>query len=419
MQNVTTRIYLDIRTQKKDGTYPVKLLVTYNRTQKYFSLNISQTKEDHEKTMGAKPRASFKSIQLKIQAYELRAKKIIDGLSIFTFDSFEKQWKGNYKKNDIFSFYRKRMEQIAQEGRVGTESNYSCSVNSLKKFYNKKELPFDTVTSEFLGKYERWMIAEGNCLTTVGIYLRPLRAIFNEAIRNGEVHPNLYPFGKGKYQIPGGKKSKKAIKFSEVEKIFHYEPKHEGEARARDWWMFSFFINGVNIKDIARLKYKDIDEKKITFVRAKTERTTKKDLKPITAYLNPEAEEIIKKWGNKPALPNSFVFPILKEGLTAKQEHSKINSATSTVNKYIKRIAAQVGIKTNLTSYTARHSYSTILKNLDVPVVYISESLGHNNLQTTETYFDSFEDESKRKYSEHLTNFNSKKESNLAPEAAQ
>lgn len=408
MQNVTTGIYLDIRTQKKDGTHSVKLQVTYNRKQKYYPLNISLTKEEFEKTQGTKPRGLHKDLQLKFQAAEQRARRIIGDLPFFTFESFEKQLKGNYKKNDVFSSYQRYMDQLSQEERVGTESNYSCSLNSLKKFYTKKELPFETITVDFLNKYERWMISEGNSLTTVGIYLRPLRALFNKAIKNKEVHQDLYPFDKDNYQIPAGKKSKKAIPITDIEKIFNYEPKNDGEARARDYWIFSYLINGVNMKDIAHLKYKNIHGDRINFIRAKTELTTKKDLKTIVAYLAPTASEIIERWGNKPAYSNSFVFPILTEGLSAKKEKSKINNATRDVNKYIKRIAAQVEIKTNLTTYTARHSYSTILKNSGVSVEYIAESLGHHNIKTTEGYLDSFEDETKKKHSEHLTAFKNK-----------
>jgi len=40
-----------------------------------------------------------------------------------------------------------------------------------------------------------------------------------------------------------------------------------------------------------------------------------------------------------------------------------------------------------------------------VPTEFISESLGHMNLKTTENYLDSFEDETKEKYAKTLTDF--------------
>ena len=71
----------------------------------------------------------------------------------------------------------------------------------------------------------------------------------------------------------------------------------------------------------------------------------------------------------------------------------------------MKRIGVQLGISKPVTTYTARHSFSTVLKRSGVSIEYISESLGHSSLQTTENYLDSFEDDVKRKYADLLTNF--------------
>ena len=55
-----------------------------------------------------------------------------------------------------------------------------------------------------------------------------------------------------------------------------------------------------------------------------------------------------------------------------------------------------------LTTYYARHSYATILKRSGAPLSFISEALGHKSLLTTESYLDSFEDKTRRKYAEML-----------------
>lgn len=73
-----------------------------------------------------------------------------------------------------------------------------------------------------------------------------------------------------------------------------------------------------------------------------------------------------------------------------------------TINKYMKLIGSEIGYDKPLTTYAARHSYATILKRSGAPLGFISESLGHKSLQTTESYLDSFEDETRRKYAEML-----------------
>ena len=71
----------------------------------------------------------------------------------------------------------------------------------------------------------------------------------------------------------------------------------------------------------------------------------------------------------------------------------------------MKRIGEKLELDLKLTTYSARHSFATVLKRSGAPVEFISESLGHKDLRTTENYLDSFEDEVKEQYQRQLLNF--------------
>jgi integrase/recombinase XerD len=408
MINVSTTIILDTRRALKDGTYPVKLRLTYQREQRYYSLNISLSKEDFARTQGEKPRGEFKSLQLKFNGVEQHARAVIDKMKTFTFDAFEKKFLGSSIKNEVFAAYDEAIAQYTSDGQISTASNYSCSQKSLIKFNKGKKLPFTTITPEYLKKYESWMLGEGNSRTTVGIYLRPLKALFNKSINAGDVNKESYPFGKGGYLIPAGQNIKKALTLDEIGKIFRYEPATEAEAKARDLWIFSYICNGMNMKDIALLKYKDLDNDKITFYRAKTAYTNRQRLIPIVAILDIHAKQIIERWGNKPTFQDSCIFPILTAGLTLKQEKDKIAQAVKTTNKYIKRIAQAIGIEHNVTTYYARHSFATILMQSGASIEYISKELGHSSTQVTGSYLGSFENSIKKDFIAKLTAFGEK-----------
>ena len=401
----TTAVVLETRRESQGGVYPVKIRVTYLRKQRYYALGYSLTKEDFQKVQGDKPRGEFKELKVKFNAMEERAIKVIEKLPEFSFDAFKKNFlKKKSTTQDVYSFYERYTEGLKAEGRTGTESSYQCSFNSLKSFHPRK-LTFEKVTPDFLKSYERWMVSEGNSLTTVGIYLRSLRTLCNIAIEEGILPHQGYPFGKRKYQIPAGRNVKKALSLDDIQKLFDYEPQTVPESRSRDLWLFSYLCNGINIKDMARLKFRNIQDGKITFIRAKTERTSKKNIKPIIAILTPEAMEIIHRWGNEPISAETYVFDILTDGVSPERERALVQQATKNINKYIKRIAAGVGIEKDVTTYTARHSFSTILKRSGAPMEFISESLGHHDLKTTESYLDSFEDDIKKQYAGYLTNF--------------
>lgn len=58
-----------------------------------------------------------------------------------------------------------------------------------------------------------------------------------------------------------------------------------------------------------------------------------------------------------------------------------------------------------VTTYSARHSFATVLKRSGTNISYISESLGHSNLAITENYLASFERDERMKNAQLLTKF--------------
>jgi integrase len=59
----------------------------------------------------------------------------------------------------------------------------------------------------------------------------------------------------------------------------------------------------------------------------------------------------------------------------------------------------------NIHSYRNPKTRSRVLKRSGANIAYISESLGHNDLKTTENYLASFEREEREKNARLLTDF--------------
>lgn len=77
---------------------------------------------------------------------------------------------------------------------MGTAANYRASLTSLRKF--RQKLEFIGISVDFLKKYEKWLVDDGKSVSTVGIYLRPLRSVVNHAIADGTLSKDFnYPFG--------------------------------------------------------------------------------------------------------------------------------------------------------------------------------------------------------------------------------
>jgi integrase len=404
---VLTAIVIDTRRPRKDGKYPVKLRVTYNRKQRYYATNITMTQAEYSLVSSQKPKAGHKVTRLKLDALEQKANAIIEKMPAFDFNGFERKLHSNQPTgNDLFAYYEVVISELIKEEKLGTASNYESSMKSLKSFRTK--VAFSDVTVEFLKSYELWMAREGNSISTVGIYLRPLRAILNRAIGEGVItKEHNYPFGpknRQKYQIPASKNVKKALSKSQLGQLFVYDPMPGWEEKALDFWKFSYLANGMNMKDIANLRYKDIDGEYIRFYRAKS-LDASQVITPITVVVTEDLMNIINKWGNQDKHPDKLIFPILNATDPPEKRRADLQQFIKMVNKYMKRIAANLGIDRPITTYYARHSFSTVLKRSGVDIQFISESLGHKSVSTTRSYLDSFEDDAKKDIARLLTNF--------------
>lgn len=238
------------------------------------------------------------------------------------------------------------------------------------------------------------------------IYIRPLRTIINITKDNGAFRAEAYPFGKRKYIIPTGKNIKKALAIDQIRQIFDYKViLGSSMEKAKDFWIFTYLCNGINMMDIAYLKVKDLDPRSIRFVREKTKRTTKGDPIIITASRNSYINGILSKWGRKSISPEEYVFDIIERADAAEIARKKIQQFTKQVNKWMKRMGEELGFNLSLTTYVARHSFATILLRNGASMTLASQSLGHSNLITTQKYFAGFDLKSNEEFTRALTNF--------------
>jgi integrase len=407
--NASASIFIDTHHPNKDNECAISIRITYNRKRKYYITKYKLTNEDFERTQGKKPRDQYKVISEDL-AEQLRiANRVINSLQAFSFELFERKYLINDgAKDTVNSAFQNYIKALKNEERIGTALSYDNANNSLRNFHGPKydSLRFIEITPDFLKAYEKSMLAQGRSVSTVGIYLRSLRTLFNEAISEGVLSKEYYPFGRRKYEIPTSVNVKKALTMDDIKSIFYY-PAKEGTftAMAKDYWVFMYLCNGINVKDMCQLKWQSIEGDTLQFVRAKTVRTKRK-VEPIRISLPDEAKAIIEKYGKGPRLPENYIFPTLEKGMSPEVETNKIKQLTHVINDNLARIKLELKIEKPVTTYTARHSFATILKRSGVSTSFISESLGHNNERTTQSYLDSFEDESKKEISKVLTAFN-------------
>lgn len=402
-QEVHATLILDTRREKKNGLYPVKIRLTYKRKQKYYPIGFDISEDNWGIIFITKKKELKQDKEDILQSFEKATstiKQVYTNEEHFSFELFDKYY-GIEKDSNLNDLFTAKIKELEKEGRVGTAQLYTCTINSLLEYTSKENLEISEITIDFLGNYERWMIDSDNSYTTVGIYLRHLRAIVNLAIENKFLNKSKYPFGKDKYQIPTSETRNIAFNLAQVNEIKNFPLKTGSSADlARDIWLFSFYSNGMNMYDICLLKYADIANGEFHFFRKKTIKTSKKKIEILVTIL-PEHEHIFKKW-SKPGNSSDYVFPFLEKNLKPKEEKERVKNLTKLVNKYIDRIGKQLGLE-RITTYSARHSFGNILNSNNVPLTFIQQSYGHKQIGTTISYISSFDSVSRKKFIENLT----------------
>jgi site-specific recombinase XerD len=240
---------------------------------------------------------------------------------------------------------------------------------------------------DFLRGYEKWLRQKECADTSMSLYFRTLRSTYNKAIEAKYTKKTNYPFDDYKVSKFSIKTEKRAIPKDSIKLIMELDLSQASEYSqfAKDLFVFSYLCSGINFTDMANLKPNNIVEGRLLYTRQKTN-------KKINIPLNNDANAIIQRHINED-LTRGYIFPILHQNIhkTEEQKYNRKKKVLLKVNKALKEISEKTGIKTNLTTYVARHSYATVLKNSGVNIALIGETLGHSDLKTTQIYLDSFE----------------------------
>jgi len=412
----TLKVLLDKRKgiPKKNEKYGVKVRVTHERSSRFFPCYCDLTDEQFEKVMYSdKLSRKEREVYDQIMFYRAKVDAIITDMQEFSWDTlknifYEKTLESDtILANPVYQLFDKLIQENISSDRVGNAKFMKCAKASLME--HRPKLKFEDITRSFLEDYERWFIAKKKSITTVGIYMRELRTVYNLAASPEYklVPRDLYPFHnkdnpKG-YIIPIGKNVKKALSKEQIQQVVDYPFKEfSKEDKARDFWYFTYLNNGINHKDICNLKYKDIVKKEIFFNRAKTIRSSRGKDKTIISSLLNESERIIEKWGNKDKDPDNYVFPILTPGLTAQRVQEVAYTHLQSINKFNNRLAKTLKLGMKLTTMVARHSFASVMIENNVDLAIIKELMGHSSITTTEKYVKPFNSKSRRTTAELL-----------------
>ena len=420
-------------TSKKyiDGSSPIMLRITKNTKLKYFKIgdekfNVKIDKWDSKLAL-VKPdkrvNPEHRTINSYINEKLNQAQKILDKYdengTAWTFNMFEEEYRNKPKITKVKPFVEARITELQKQGKYNSSVGLKETLIILEKYNsNLNKLYFQDIDYKFIdGFYTYLKNVRGNRDTTIGIMLRGVRTVLNEAINRGVGSKESYPFSKiyGATQVFKISKlekqtTKRFIPKEYMIKLVEAEILEPHLNWARQIFLFSFFASGINFKDMAflrsdNIKTRHLEEGKVQKYLELNRMKTNENLSiPITESLKP-----ILIWAKANTTnDNEYLLPIItNKKLKDEKLNDHITQRRKRLNKHMRKIATKLKFPDGLlviSSYFARHSYATTMLRNGAQIEKISEALGHTNIKTTQIYLESFGMEEIAKLNENLLN---------------
>lgn len=380
----TTKFYLDTRAVKNGQPAPLKLAITKKGDTAMLSLNVRLLPSQWDKTTSKivnHPNKLFLNtfinrrkldVDMEIlrliesgDACKMRAKDIKNAVD-------QKLTNVEVPQND--ELFAVRFRYFAGAKGESTKGIYMHTYRRMLAFDEGLEgRTFDEINKEWLTAFETYLAQTSPSKNARNVHLRNIRAVFNDAI-DDEI-TTCYPFRK--FKIRPVATPKRSLSVEQLRELFAY-PVEDYAEKYLDMFKLIFFLIGINIVDLCRLKEVTTDGR-IEFHRAKTGRL-------YSIKVEPEAAQIILRYRG-----NGQLLNILDTYKSHKDYLKHLNRGLQSIGTLTvgKRGAKSVRpLFPQLTTYWARHSWATIAASLDIPKETIAAALGHGGNTVTDIYID-------------------------------
>ena len=366
---------LDTRRALKDGTYPVKIVVTGNKKEVRVDTGVS-VKEDgwNTSTRNAVNRRTASLLSTLLTRAEsvildLRERGMFDKM---TTTQLRKALTAEGPASPQTTFLEVCEQFLRLKTGKRTREIYETTMKKVKVF--APDATMEDITPNWLREFSVFL---GGAVNGRAIHLRNIRAVCNYAL-DEELTQN-YPFRK--FKIPREETRKRSLPMDDLRSIIALDDLTPQEEEYRDMFLLIFYLIGINIADLAALTHDSLVDGRIEYRRAKTGRL-------YSIKVEPEAQAILDKYAGEQHLLSPF-----DRYRNYRDYNHRLNDALKKIGpvngKHRNGVPTREPINPELSTYWARHSWATIAASLDVPNETIAAALGHSfGNRTTAIYID-------------------------------
>ena len=412
-----------------DGRHQVLLVLSDRGTREYFNTGfsalpkefdahkdvgrfvqgrgISAFKVERQEEDGSKRTYTNKEANDVLSKLEERAQSILkrynDEHLDWAFEQFRSDFTNAPKREFFLSFAEDIVEkEYRDKGSKSTADTFKYTIKALKRFDpNLAGKTFPEISTKYLERFEAFCVKEGAVPGTISIRMRVIKRIYNIAIRQKLVSRDAYPFSSGsddgKYKIPATKltKTHQFLTKESLEKLAATHFDRPTKERDKHLFLFSFYCDGINWKDMALLTDKNLSWETmddgseglfLRYQRAKTHGA-------FEIFVDEPLQRELDWFKNNTVLFKNYLLPIITKDLSDDAIHDYLAQKRQRFNASLKEIAKELDFpksQLNVTSYHARHSLAMYMFNEQKSIEVISQTLGHQSVKTTKHYLAGF-----------------------------
>ena len=326
----------------KSGKHKIRIAIGHKQETRYLvtRFNIDDLSQFKDGQVVGIPNASY--VNMKLRSILNSYQEALDRISTQSYTCAQVvEYLSNIKQGaaPFSSASTDYIINMEKEGRKSTAELYRRTCRYFNDFI-KLDVMLDGITPRTIKEFDIYLKNEKNLNpVTRGTHMAHLKAILNQAVRDKKVSYDTHPFEY--YEKPEGNIRELDISVDEVKQIRDSTPKEKSLRMARDLFMLSYYLGGINLIDLMQFNFKNRDT--IEYIREKSKNTKKGD-KKISFSIPEEAKPIIKEWMGKNGKLN-FGYKYTYDNFR------------KFVTKEIKRLAENIGIESHVVYYSARKSF--------------------------------------------------------------
>lgn len=334
-------------TKSKDGSYKIRISIGHRSETHYIvtPYSVNALSEFDNGIVVRVPNAHEINIKLRnlLNDYEERLERI-DSPEDYTCKELRDLLKSMRTHSSKVTF-KQVSEQYQKELIEDGRGSYAGMLqNSLRLFFEFTggDVFLSEISTITISEFERWLKRKGVSQTYISMTLSMTRTIVNRAIRMQLATYSVHPFTY--WKRPADPERELDISVEDVRAIRDAQPRLKKQRIARDIFMLSYYLGGINLIDLLEIDFRGVSV--LEYTRHKS-RNMKLSDKRISFTLQPEAKELISKWMNRNTGRLDFGYKFSYKNFLAY------------VTRSIKSLAKDIDIQDyrKVCYYTARKSF--------------------------------------------------------------